>query len=95
MLIILLFFITASTLLSLFLFLSLKKNLELFEKLENLNETTENYLEALTFYEQKIEKKTKLEIFSDDHVIKELLNDMKNVKKIMNEIVNNLAENDS
>lgn len=95
MLIILLFFITTSTLLSLFLFLSLKKNLELFEKLENLNETTENYLEALTFYEQKIEKKTKLEIFSDDHVIKELLNDMKNVKKIMNEIVNNLAENDS
>jgi hypothetical protein len=41
----------------------------------------EESLEVLSFYQKRIERKSKLEVFSDDPVVKELVEDIKQSKK--------------
>ena len=88
------FFCFLSVSLSFGLYFSLKKNLELLQTIEDANEALENSLEEINFYSRRIEKKAKLEVFSDDPVIKELIEDIKNVKNLVSQITKNFTEND-
>jgi hypothetical protein len=66
-------------------FLSIRKNLELMETIEetaeNYEEFTKEVLEQLSYYYNKIDKKSKLELFLDEPVTRELVEDIKGTKK--------------
>jgi PIN domain nuclease of toxin-antitoxin system len=65
------FFLIAS-----FLAISLKKNIELMEKIDEIQEALENSLEILEIQSKKIEQKAKLEVFSDEPVVRNLIKDI-------------------
>ena len=56
--------------------MSVRKNLELQDKQEMIGEAIEESVELLDVYYQRIDEKSKLEVFSDDHVVRELVNDI-------------------
>jgi hypothetical protein len=66
-------------------FFSVRKNLELMETIEetaeNYEEFTKEVLEQLNYYYNKIDKKSKLELFLDEPVTRELVEDIKGTKK--------------
>jgi hypothetical protein len=62
------------------LVLSVKKNIELVERLENLSESIEESIDVLQEQYEVIEKKTKIEVFSDEPVVRELIEDMRIAK---------------
>lgn len=62
---------------SIFLYLSIKKNLEFLEQQEKMLEMLDESLQELEVCHKKIDKKAKLELFSDDAVVKELIDDIK------------------
>jgi hypothetical protein len=63
------------------LFLSLRKNLQFMELIEDFFEETEESIKILEFHLSKIEKKSKLEIMLDDPIIRELVDDIKKSKE--------------
>lgn len=65
------------------LYYSIKKNMQLYEELENINTQIDSSLEELDYLYKKIDKKTKIELFSDEPAIRELVEDMKQVKKVV------------
>lgn len=65
------------------LYYSIKKNMQLYEELENINSQIDSSLEELDYLYKKIDKKTKIELFSDEPAIRELVEDMKQVKKVV------------
>jgi arsenate reductase-like glutaredoxin family protein len=60
---------------------SVKRNFELVELLEETNEQIETAIETLNHYYKRIDKKTKLELFSDDPAVRELVEDMKQARR--------------
>lgn len=68
------------------LFVSVKKNLELLERLENVEDAVDNALKVLDEHHQKIDRKTKIEVFSDEPVVKDLVRDIVAVKHSVHEI---------
>jgi len=75
-----LIFFVVSLITSALLVLSVKKNIELVEKLENLSESIEESIDVLQEQYEIIEKKTKIEVFSDEPVVRELIEDMRIAK---------------
>jgi len=75
-----LIFFVVSLITSALLVLSVKKNIELVEKLENLSESIEESIDVLQEQYEVIEKKTKIEVFSDEPVVRELIEDMRIAK---------------
>lgn len=73
-------FFVVSLITSALLVLSVKKNIELVEKLENLSESIEESIDVLQEQYEVIEKKTKIEVFSDEPVVRELIEDMRIAK---------------
>jgi len=73
------------------LFYSVKKNLELIEALEETSEQIEQSIELLDYYYKRLDKKLKLEVFSDDPTIKELVDDMKQSRKAVSIIIKQLT----
>jgi len=65
------------------LYYSVKKNIQLFEELESINSQLESSIEELDYLHKKIDKKSKVELFSDEPMIRELVEDMKQAKKIV------------
>jgi len=63
------------------LLLSIRKNLQFVELIEDFFEETEESIKILEFHLSKIEKKSKLEIMLDDPIIRELVNDIKKSKE--------------
>ena len=59
------------------LYVSIKKNFELSDKLDTIAERVEICLDTLDECQMRIDKKSKLEVFYDDPVVKELIQDMK------------------
>lgn len=59
---------------------SLKKNIEFMEKLEELSELIYNCVDVLEEQHKLIEEKTKIEVFSDEPVVKNLVEDMRTAK---------------
>lgn len=60
--------------------MSLKKNLEFMDKLEELSEVVYNCVDVLEEQHKIIEEKTKIEVFSDEPIVKDLVEDMKIAK---------------
>ena len=73
------------------LYYSVKKNLELIETLEQTMEQIEQSAEILDYYYKRLDKKARLEVFSDDPTIKELIEDMKQSRKAVLEITKQLT----
>jgi hypothetical protein len=63
------------------LLLSIRKNLQFVELIEDFFEETEESIKILEFHLSKIEKKSKLEIMLDDPIIRELVDDIKKSKE--------------
>jgi len=90
---------------SAFLYLSVKRNLEFLEQQENLLELFDSSLQELEACHKKIDKKAKLELFSNDAIVKELVADIKKtrlavatlIEKLTNEkdIIKNIENDDA
>ena len=76
---------------SIMLYFSVRKNLEFLEQQETLLLSIEQSLHNLNVCRKRIDKKAKLELFLDDRIVKELVDDMKEVRNIVTLIVENLA----
>lgn len=63
------------------LYRSVKRNFELIDLLEETNEQIEAAIESLDYYYKRVDKKTKLELFSDDPTVRELVEDMKQSRR--------------
>lgn len=63
------------------LFFSVKKNLQLLDTIEEAAENYKETIEELNYYYERIEKKSKLELFLDEPVTRELVEDIKGTKK--------------
>lgn len=74
------------------LFFSIKKNLEMMDKIETVSLTVYECLDVLEDQHRSIEGKTKLEVFSDDPIIKSLVEDMKIAKISVARVANVLDD---
>jgi len=72
---------TALTASSFALYYSVKKNLQMIETFEEVMGQIEESLEMLEVSKKKIERKLKVEVLSDEPVIRELIEDMKFSKR--------------
>lgn len=72
------------------LYFSVKKNLELLEKLEDLSEQVEESLDLLDVYHQKIDIISKTEVMFDDPIVKNLLDNISGCKDAVLLIANKL-----
>ena len=77
------FFAVTSIILSIALIFSIRKNLELLSIFEDSAEDFEEILKDLSFFQSRIEKKSKLELFLDDPVTRELVEEIKGTKKVV------------
>lgn len=62
------------------LVLSIKKNLMLMDKLEEIDESIQEVLDILEVQYQIINQKTKIEVFSDEPVVRNLVQDITNAR---------------
>jgi|GEM_PF-1999728 len=62
------------------LYFSIKKNLQFLEQQEEMLELLESSLQDLEICRKKIDKKVKMEVFSDDPIVKELIDDIKQAR---------------
>ena len=81
-----------STIFGVGLFLSIKKNMELIERLEAVMEQVEESLEILDRYYVSIDKKSKLELLTDDPTTRELVQDIKGSKDAILLVANKIVE---
>lgn len=72
--------------------ISLMKNVEMFDRLEEVEERFIECTEAVTRSHEKLESKLKLEVFYDDPVVKELVNDMKETREVLEEVAQTLGQ---
>lgn len=79
------------TLSSSLLYFSVKKNLEFLEQQENMLSLLESSLQELDVCYKRIDKKVKLELFSDEPAVKELVDDMKYARSTVASIVEQLT----
>lgn len=77
---------------SVVLYLSIKKNLELVDRIQQIDNTIQGCLSVLEEQITKMDEKTKMEIFSDEPVIRELINDMSVAKEAIVVISNSLDD---
>lgn len=67
--------------LSVMLFFSIKRNLEYMTLFDEVVESYRELFEQLNYYHDKFDKKSKLELFLDEPVTRELVEDIKGTKK--------------
>lgn len=87
------FFLLTSLLVfvSALLAISIKKNLEYMEMFDGLEENFKDSIELLNQYYVKIDKKSKLELFLDEPVTRELVEDIKGSKKAVKDAAEKLS----
>ena len=68
-------------LLSIVLYFSIKKNFELFDKVQQIEDTVQVCMGVIDGQIEKMEEKTKIEVFSDEPIIRELIKDMVTAKE--------------
>jgi len=93
-------FISLST--STCLALSLRKNLILLDKLEEIDESIQETLDILEEQFQKIDQKTKIEVFSDEPIVRNLVQDIAIARdavlksaKILDDVVGEVRETET
>lgn len=92
MIILIIIFLFISICSTIGLYYSIKKNLEYFETIERIITQLDESLDALEFCYKRIDKKAKLELFSNDPTIKELVEDIKMARQIVLLISEKLVE---
>jgi hypothetical protein len=78
--------------LSALLVLSVRKNLYLQEKIENISESIEESLDVLDLIYQRIVSKTQLEVLSDDPIVRELAQDLKLSRDSVHAVANLISD---
>lgn len=78
--------------LSIFLFFSLRLNLKNRDKLTEISERIEESLDILDVCYQRAASRAELEVFSDEPIIKELINDIRTSKDAILLVANLLIE---
>lgn len=73
------------------LYFSIKKNLQFIEYQEELLQLLEESNQELKICHSRINKKAKLELFSDDQMIKDLVDDMKQARQTVAIIIEKLT----
>lgn len=63
------------------LYFSIRKNIELLDKLQLVDDSLQTCIKLLDIQVTKIEEKTKIEVFSDEPIIRDLINDMVTAKE--------------
>ena len=58
------------------LYYSVMRNIEYMEKIDEIEESIQSAVEILDEQYQKIDKKTKIEVFSDEPIVRELVRDI-------------------
>lgn len=81
MIFLLLLLLATNIITSIGLYYSIKKNLQLLESIEDFAESYKETIEELNYYYERINKKSKLELFLDEPVTRELVEDIKGTKK--------------
>lgn len=61
---------------SVMLYYSIMRNIEYMEKIDEIEESIQSAVEMLDEQYQKIDKKTKIEVFSDEPIVRELVRDI-------------------
>jgi len=74
------------------LYFSVKKNLQFLEYQEELMQLLETSTQELDVYYNKINKKSKLELFYDDQTVKDLVDDMKQARRVVSTIIEKLTD---
>lgn len=77
--------------LSVALYYSIKKNLELLELFESFGENFAENLEELNRFYERIDKKSKMELFLDEPVTRELVEDIKGTKKAIKKLAEKIS----
>jgi len=75
------FFIIVCVIQAFLLYRSVKKNLEWMELFESMTDDYKEVLETLDVLYKNVDKKSKLELFLDEPVTRELVDDIKETKK--------------
>ena len=73
------------------LYFSVKKNLQFLEQQEELLQLLENSTQELDICYNRINKKSKMELFSDDQTVKDLVDDMKQARQAVSTIIEKLT----
>jgi cell division protein FtsL len=87
-----LFFVVTTILFFTLLVFSLRLIFKLNDKIEDIDEKIEQSLDILDMCYQRISKKASLEIFSDEPVVKQVINDIKLSRDAMLIIANIITE---
>ena len=58
------------------LYISVRKNLEMMEKLDNIHDVIHEAVITLDSYYKVLEQKSKIELFSDEFIVRELVSDI-------------------
>lgn len=74
------------------LYVSVRKNIELMEKIEEFQDAVDVCLDTLETQYQTIESKTKIELFSDEPVVRALVQDIAIAKMSVLEVAKVLDE---
>jgi hypothetical protein len=73
------------------LYISVKRNFELLDTIEEYTDQISESLEEIDYYYSKIDKKSKLEIFLDEPVTRELVEDIKGTKKSIKKLAEKIS----
>lgn len=73
------------------LYISVKRNFELIDTIEEYREQLTESIEEIDYFYGKIEKKSKLEIFLDEPVTRELVDDIKGTKKSIKKLAEKIS----
>jgi len=85
------YFLSFSLILTLFfLFVSIRKNLELLEKIESIEDQVEESVDILDEYYKIIDAKSKTEVFFDEPLVKSLIQDINGCKNAVVLVSNKL-----
>lgn len=74
------------------LYRSTKNSLQMLDKFDELEEQLDLSLKLLTEKRKKIDEKTKMEVFFDDPVVKELLKDITECRDAVAQIIENFEQ---
>ena len=80
--------VSLSFVLGTLLFFSIKKNLQLVERLDEISTQVEESLDILDEYHQRIDLKSRTEVLFDDPLVKDLIQDIKGCKSAVLLIAN-------
>lgn len=86
------FLIVVSIVLAISLSFSVKKNLELLERLDEVSDSIEESLDVIDESYAKISQKATLEVMSDEPVVKELVADIKAAKDALILVANKIVQ---